>query len=464
MLSLSKPTFILPASLSDWVPFIALVARLLSSATADLSFLILAVYALRGRQQAIHALAFSWLFVMLNSGLAPETTYAEIGRYVVLLGAALSIARRKVYIPSRVDSRFTALTIFLGMFFVVHALVLSAMPDVSILKAVTWTVTMTTLISAWRGLTSEQSVLLQSWLIGFLIIILLSSLPFVAIPSIGYLRNGSGFQGILDHPQVFGSVMGLLGALILGWLYTQKRPPWMAIALVLGCLCLIVMSEARTAGIAFVFGVGLALFSVSFHSGKSLSQMAPALRSKRFQLLIFVGFLAALAMGWQLGEVSNKFITKSGRANVSGLVEAYQDSRGFKIDEMYKNIRAQPFSGIGFGIASDPYTMNVIRDPFLGLPVGASVEKGVMPLGVLEEVGVPGFILVGIWLLSILQRAAARGTATLSVALVVIFMNMGESTLFSPGGMGMLSLILLAWATAKPMEQPARSLVLNSYV
>lgn len=459
-----KPTITLPSSLSDWVPFIALLARLLSPATADLSFLILAVYALWGRKQAIQALALSWLFIMLNSALAPEATYAEMGRYVVLLGTALSMARRRAYISSKIDSRFMALTIFLGMFFVVHALVLSAVPDVSILKAVSWLVTVTTLISAWRGLTSEQSALLQSWLIGFLIIILLGSLPFVAIPSIGYLRNGTGFQGILNHPQAFGPVMAMLGALIFGWLLAQKLPPWKAIALVLVCLGLILMSETRTAGIALVLGVGFALISASFLSGKSVTHLIPALRSQRLKMLIFVGFFAAVTMGSQLGALSNQFITKSGRAQVSGIVEAFDESRGFKIDEMLKNIGAQPFLGIGFGIASDPEAMNVNRDPVLGLPLGATVEKGVMPLAVLEEVGVFGFILVGIWLFSLLHRAAVRGVATLSVALVVLFMNMGEATLFSPGGMGMLSLILLAWAAAKPMEHPSSSLRYNSYV
>jgi len=461
---MSKPTFALPASLSDWLPFVALLARLLSPATADLSFLILAIYALRGRPQAIQALAFSWLFIMLNSGLAPEAAYATIGRYVVLLGAALSIARRRVLKRGRIEGRFMVLTIVLGAFFVVHALVFSAMPDVSILKAVTWTVAMTTLVSAWSGLSPNQSELLQRWFMGFLIIILLSSLPFVAIPSIGYLRNGSGFQGILNHPQAFGPVMALLGALMLGWMLTQKRPQWRAIALVLVCLGLILMSEARTAGVALVLGVGFALLSVSFLSGKSLAVLAPAMRSRRFLLLLFVGLFAAVVMGSQLGKVSNQYISKSGRSQASGLAEAYDDSRGLKIYEMMKNIELQPFSGIGFGIASDLYDMDVVLDPFLGLPLGASVEKGVMPLAVLEEVGVPGFLIVGIWIVTLLQLAAVRGIVTLCVAMVALLMNLGESVLFSPGGMGMLTLILLASAASKPMEQPVRSLGSNSYV
>lgn len=455
---LSKQTFTLPLSFIDWVPFIALAARLLSSATADLSFLILAVYAFRGRPQTIQALALSWLFIMLNPAIAPNAALGEIGRYAVLFAGVLFIALRKRVKLGRTDSSFMIMTILLGTYFFAHSLIFSAMPDVSILKAVTWMVSMATLIAAWSGLTLDQSLLLQRWLMGFLIIILLSSLPFLAIPSVGYLTNGSGFQGILNHPQAFGLVMALFGALVLGWVLAQKHPRLKDIVLMLGCFGLIVMSEARTAGFALVFGVGFAVFSVSLLSGKPLSLLAPALRSQRFLLLIFIGFLVAVVMSSQLDEVINQFIHKGGQAQGGGLIEAYDESRGFKMDEMLENIEAQPFYGIGLGVASNPNYRYVGRDPVFGLPVKAPVEKGVMPLAVLEEVGIPGFILVGIWIMALLRHATARGVSTLSVVMVGLFLNMGEFTLFAPGGFGMLLLILFAWASAKPNEPLACSL------
>lgn len=458
MFVISKHPFTFPHSLIDWVPFIALVARLLNSVSADLSFLILAVYALGGRAQTIQALALSWLFIMLNPAVAPNAAYGDIGRYAVLLAAALSIARRKVIYLGRNDGSFMALTILLGAFFIVHSLVFSAMPDVSVLKAVSWTVMMTTLIAAWSGLTPDESSRLQSWLMGFLIIILLVSLPFLAIPSIGYMINGSGFQGILNHPQVFGLVMALLGALIFGWQLVQKHPPVKAIALVLVCFGLIVMSQARTAGVALVLGVVFSVYSVSFLSGKSLRILAPALSSQKFQMLILVGFFVAVVFSAQLGTGINQFVNKGGLKQSGGIIEAYDESRGFLMDKMLENIGAEPLFGIGFGIASDPYARYVGRDPIFGLPVNAPVEKGVMPLAVLEEVGVPGFILVGIWIIALLRRAATRGVATLSVTMVALLINMGESVLFSPGGFGMLLLILLAWASVKPKEPVACSL------
>lgn len=193
-----------------WIPLLAVFARLASPVTADLSFLILAGYALLGRRQVIQALALSWLLTMISPGLAAEAANASIGRYAVLFAGFVSIAVRGGFL--RLD-RFAAYTIVLGLFFIGHALIFSPMLDVSILKALSWLLAMATLLSAWSGLNFAERAALQSWLFGFLIIIALVSLSTIMVPNIGYLRNGSGFQGILNHPQAFGPTMALLGAL-----------------------------------------------------------------------------------------------------------------------------------------------------------------------------------------------------------------------------------------------------------
>lgn len=92
--------------------------------------------------------------------------------------------------------------------------------------------------------------------------------------------------------------------------------------------------------------------------------------------------------------------------------------------------------------------MEVKRDPVLGLPTGASIEKGVAPLMVLEEVGVLGALFVALWLLRLLRSAARSGLAPFAVCMTVLLLNMGEATLFSAGGMGLLPMILLGWAYA----------------
>ena len=116
--------------------------------------------------------------------------------------------------------------------------------------------------------------------------------------------------------------------------------------------------------------------------------------------------------------------------------------------EMWENIQEKPFFGIGFGVASNIQEMNIKRDPLLGLPIGAAVEKGVLPLAVLEEVGLVGFSVVFAWLFSLLRRWGRGGVMSVSVGLTALLLNMGEATFFSPGGMGLLSLVLIGWVVA----------------
>lgn len=123
-------------------------------------------------------------------------------------------------------------------------------------------------------------------------------------------------------------------------------------------------------------------------------------------------------------------------------------SRGDLIRDMWVNVREKPLTGIGFGIASRAEEMVVIRERLFGLPVGASIEKGVMPIAVLEEIGIPGFVFVSLWVVMLLRRAAKNGLSALAVVLTALFLNMGEYTFYSPGGLGLIVLVLLGWAVA----------------
>lgn len=444
-------------SIRIYVILLALAMRVASTPTANLSYLILAGYALIGRTQAIQALALSWLFTMLNPGLAAEATASSIGRYAVLLGAAASVfVRSKIFRSGGIHVRSVTMnTVLLGLFFVVHSLFFSPIIDVSILKAVSWTLAMGTLIAAWLGLSPDERDRLSQQIFFGLIVLMLVSLPLLGLP-LGRLRNESGFQGVLNHPQAFGSTMALLGAWAMGRMMAQKQPPWSMVALTGSCLVLVVLSEARTAGLALILGVGIAAITAPSLAGRSVHEVLPGLHSKR---VCFVGMIALVGMllaGPMLADQIDHFLSKSGRSHASGLIDIYQSSRGRKMDEMWDNIRITPWQGSGFGIASVPAEMDIGRDPILNLPVSASVEKGVLPLAVLEEVGIIGFVVVAAWIWMLLRRSSTGGIVPVTVALTALLLNMGEATLFSPGGMGLLSLVLLGWAFACGQAAGAR--------
>jgi len=456
MLVAARPLFAFSLLSKNWILILAVLARLASPATADFSYLVLAGYALLGRRQVIQALLLSWLFTMINSGLAPDAAYSAIGRYLVLSSAFLSVVLRGGF--SNQD-RFFWFTIALGGFFILHAVVISPMPDVSILKAMAWTIVMITLLAAWSGLNHLQRARMQQWLFGFLVLVTVMSLPFLAVSEIGYAKNGSGFQGMLNHPQAFGTIMAVIGALVMGRLLSQKRPSWKFLAMTLVCIVLIVLSEARTAGMALILALGVSVVFILTFSGQSIRSAMPVLQSKRFIVLALLLLVFLTVPGSPLRSVVNDYMGKS--TDVDNLWSAYQASRAVLFEPMITNISESPILGIGFGIASDSTAMNVVRDPLFGIAISAPIEKGVMPLAILEEVGVVGFILVAIWILFLLRHAAANGITPFLVSTTVLLINLGESTLFSPGGMGMFMLILLNFAVTKPKSTKFSQI--NSY-
>jgi hypothetical protein len=237
--------------------------------------------------------------------------------------------------------------------------------------------------------------------------------------------------------------MALLAAWLAGKILSTSKPPWKLVSQLGACIILIFLSEARTAGVAFVLGISIAIIVIPWLSKKPIRFILPSISSRRVHL--FIGFVLAglIIAGPLVNQKVQKYITK--RSHAENLAEAYSLSRGRLIHQMLANIEKTWLHGIGFGIASQSEVMVVKRDPYLELPVAASIEKGVLPLAVLEELGVIGFIIVSLWFLMIIRRAVSRGIIPFAVLLTLILMNLGESTLFSPGGMGLLLAILVAW-------------------
>ena len=431
----------------------ALALRIASGPTANMSYFILALLALFGRQAAIQALALCWLFTMLSSGIAPPASLGGVGRYAIILAAFLSVFGRyhaRNYSPPQ--KKLIMLTIAMGIFFLLHSLALSKVVDVSVLKVVSWTVTTVTLFAAWGSLTAGQSEQLMRQLFSGLTLILLASVPLAALP-IGYMNNGTGFQGILNQPQAFGPTMALLGVWSAMGMLTASRPTLRALLLSGACLTAVFMSEARTAGLALILGLIVSVVGSATVSRRPVVKLFPGLRSSRVRVL---GVLALSAfVGFTLLGGVDTFLAK--RGGTSNVVDAYQLSRGGLMEKMQENIKQSPFTGVGFGIASIPSEMTVLRDPIFNIPIGASVEKGVMPLAILEEVGVFGALFFLFWLWFVFRLALARGGKAVGLLFTIILLNFGEAVLFSVGGLGLLPLVLLTSIVSRQSREQERN-------
>jgi hypothetical protein len=432
-----------------WIPVVAIVMRLASPITADLSYLVLAIYALFGRVQVIQAFFLSWLFTMLSDGIAPVAALTTVGRYIVIFAATISIFLRSRLFKDRIKiNKLLLLTFFLGIFLITHSLVISPFIDVSLLKAISWILVMSTSLLAWETLDRGSREKLEKQLFGGLIAITLISLPLLATGE-GYLRNNTGFQGIINHPQAFGPTIALLGAWLAGRFFSEYQAPKWQMGMLGMCFILVVMSEARTAGLALIISVTLSLLVFTMLRGNVRSKLPGLTKIRMVVVAIVVGFTVLFA-GSFFSKTIGEYLSKRGEA--SSILEVAELSRGALVYEMIDNIKQNPLSGIGFGIASNPNSMIIEHDSILGLPLSAAIEKGVLPIAILEELGILGFLVIIAWLWTTTRVAIKGGFTEFSVLTTALLTNFGESMFFSPGGMGLLLIILVAWAVTAPQS------------
>jgi hypothetical protein len=272
---------------------------------------------------------------------------------------------------------------------------------------------------------------------------MLASAPFLVHPS-GYFRNGTGFQGILSHPQTFGVIVALLGIWTLADMVASARPSWKQMAICGLSAALVFASESRTAGLSMTVGIAIAV-SIAVKHGGSIRNALPGL-SRRWVQWMTVALLTGLVAAAPQGrDLLVGFLQK--RNDVAGIGEIFRASRGNIVDVMQENIVARPWTGLGFGIGSDTTEMTIERDPVWGIPVSGAVEKGVLPVAILEEVGIPGLLVTAFWVYLLIAAAVRSGLQEAAVAICGILLNFGESMLFSPGGIGLLVLVMLTWAS-----------------
>lgn len=424
----------------SWV-FLGLIAlRLLSAPTADAAYLLLTLYALAGRAQAVEALLLSFLFNSLNTDIFPAASTADIARYLVVIAAAFSVFFRSPLLRNgRVDPIFV--TVFLlTVFFMLHSVFFSAVPMISLLKSSIWGLAFLTLLLGWRDADLATAQRIEFRIFAVLAACAVLSL-LMMFQSAAYVPGTTFLRGILGHSQALGPVAATVAVYALTKALSQPRPAIAMLALFGIAAITVFETNSRTALVATVSAIVIVFTASLLPKPGRRSWSLPGLKSGKF-LAVSILALGVFIAG--IGAIQDTFIKRSdAEVQNATLTELYRDSRGGLAAEMWSNIEADPMRGIGFGLASNLEEMEIAY--FQGVPVGATVEKGITILAVWEEVGLPGLLLFTFFLLQILTRAMTLGPEKLAVFLVIILMSFGEATLLSAGGAGLIQLVLLGW-------------------
>jgi len=388
-------------------------------------------WALIGPKQAIQSMALAVLIEYWNPELATLGPLSGVLVRLVLLIAAIRV------LPSL---RATDIGLLwpLWMFSLLAALTsASASPAVtiSIMKVITFVVASSTALVAFSRLTQKQTAQVRSWLMTLALIVGALSALTLLRPAIAYQVNGRGLQGVLSHPQALGTLLAPFAAWSLaGLMLARERVKVTTIAITVGLLIIIFLTQARTAAVAVLLGVTAAVLTRLFRKRRALQ--APALRMVWVPAIGAAALVVASLMSGKLVSMFTGFVLK--RTTETTVSQAFLESRGYSMVSQWANFLSAPLTGHGFGVYADGVFPSGVSQ-FAGIPISAPVEKGFVPTAVLEETGLLGgllFYFAIFWL----GRQAWRSSDLRWIAMFVgaLAVNLGEAVIMSPGGMGLV--------------------------
>lgn len=429
-----------------------LVLRVASESTAAISYVVLAIYAFCGRERAIEALFVCWLFGMLNEALFPGEQFTTVGRYLVVFAAAASVFGRFLVNGRLVLTGPEIMTFLLGGFILLHSALLSIIPSISFLKGAVWLCATLTALIAFREMPERSRGAVSERILVILAFVAVASLAVSQMPE-AYLPLTSLLRGILGHSQALGSVMAILATWMFLRAFARQEPRATDLALLGIAIVVLFLTTSRTALGAFVLSVACVGLMCQLRLGALSPTALVGLTSGRSFVL---GAIIALIVAFNYGTVVDILAGFIGKYTYSfNVVEAYIQSRSGQIEEMWSNIQRNPLAGIGFGIASRPFEMGIATT--FGVPVSAAIEKGVTPVAVWEELGLSGLLLFAMWTAAFIWKSAHCDAQRIALFFCILLLNLGEGTLFSPGGVGLIQIGLLGWIVSGTPRATVRS-------
>ena len=239
------------------------------------------------------------------------------------------------------------------------------------------------------------------------------------------------FMGITNHSQALGPMLGvLLSAVFADLLFSIKRWEPIYIALLVIGAFLIVKTSSRTGMGTLIAGVSMAIWL--FWLARVVGARWKAKVTSGIFIIGIVGFIMVFAVS-SVRDGMLSFILKV-NANTSirasdVTFKRVASSRQGLVDVAMHNFRNKPLTGNGFQVSEG--LKHKKRNGLMDY-MSAPIEKGFWPAAILEEGGVPGFILFAgfllVTLILLIQRHAYIGAATFWSFIAV---NLGEFNFFS---------------------------------
>jgi hypothetical protein len=430
------------------LPALVFILRFSPGAFKDAAYILTMLYALTGRRQAVVSLLMLVLLNMATHSFGLPPSMAAIYRHLIVAAAAFStmVLHGGGVLRTRAPS-LLAWTSVLCVLLVIHSALFSQIPVLSLLKTTSFSMAILALIAGWSGLTDTDRFACETQVWGLIMALAVFSLPMLATP-LGYLKGVAGFQGLTAQAQTFGPMMGLFGAVLWMRLITRRRLTLSMLILAFIAVAFVYLSQARIGAVTFIFGLAAGLGLSPLSAMVDSLRIQPRIRPGRIAAIAVIFGICLVAAGGFIYRKAANYIVKYGTAGEeTDLFGAVYKARGGLMEIMLKSANENPATGIGFGVPTEGgFSTAIVYDPVFQLPIMATIEKGVMPVALLEELGYPLATIVFIWFAWLLIQAAKGGPVALAAFASSLAVNIAESCFFSPGGMGLYFLVITAWA------------------
>lgn len=421
-----------------------LVNRLGLAGTA-VFFGVLSVMIVRNASSAFLALLIAGLGLATNEAIVPKNALWTVGRLAIIFVCCARFAidlshSRRSFLS---QPYFVTLALFVAVA-AVCSLVSGYFPHIALLKLVSFSVGLTAVLGGIEAV-RDRDVDLTAWLIAIVGVVAISgSLMLASGRGYGLLDDGTSlpfFKGPFLHANSCGPYSALLGVLLFStWLFTPRRGRWICLALLVPLLCFIWLSKSRTGGFSFVAGLFIMLALTYMPAAR---RYLPArLNMSRGTLLVAAALIAMVVVMVELAsfgavtEGLRGFLFKYGADVETGSILS---SRQQVMEFTWRSFLQRPVFGLGFGVAMSEYFINNASI------WTAPVEKGFLPLAVLEEVGILGAGPFAMFVLALVGSLWRRRNAVgLAMLLTYLVTNLGEVTFFSLAGWGLLGWMIVA--------------------
>ena len=301
---------------------------------------------------------------------------------------------------------------------IVASFISSNLPTVAVFKVISYSVPFMAIV---LGVTKTyRKFNWINWMYEMFYWLFLSSLLFITSP-VGYLRNGLAFQGITNHPNLFGIVLVIfLSFVIMRYFYSSNSNFF--VILIPCIIYIITLSKSRTSFITATALIFLFIIFLKFN--------------KKYTKVIIYIFSSIFIFAYMMIDSSimhfiKEFLYK-GQSQGDLLF-----SREAQISGIVSNFQSNPLFGVGFGV---PVTQ--IRS--YSMSFDAIVEPGNLVIAILSYVGIIGTILFIIYITQMIMMNRENIKYQIYLPIATIMVSFGEMVFFSTNNIGIW--LYMCWA------------------